>query len=111
VIITLDHIRETRLVRYELADGPEGDVGPVPYMKVERPGSYAPGYEHPSTETLKVRGCRISLTRRRARWHIDAIVVVLIKGIETVVEHVELGSDPVPLWLADLIVQASQEVA
>jgi hypothetical protein len=111
MIITTDHIRETRLVQYEFKDGPPGDVASVPWMKVEHPGSYAPSFEHLRSESLKVKGCRISLIRRDGMWHLDGIVVQLIRGKDTLIEHVELGSDPVPMWLANLTLQAAQEVS
>ena len=110
MIITLDHMQDTRVVQYELADGPRGDVASVPYMKIERPGSYAPGYEDMRYETLKVRSCRIHLVKRQAMWHVDAIAVVLIAKETTMVKHFD-GSDDVPLWLASLAAQATQEDA
>lgn len=111
MITELAHIRETRLVSYELTFGPEGDVVPVPMWKLDHAGSYAEGHERLRYETLRVKGCRISLFRRQGLWHVDGIVVSLSKGTDTVVHHVELSTDPVPMWLANLCAQAAQEDA
>lgn len=95
-----------RSVKYEFSPGPAGTEAPT--WTIERPGTYAKGWEHMQHQTTRVRSVGFSLFRESedADWAVKGIIIEVEPRdgepgtIVTTVRPDSLASQPV--WLNNL---------